>query len=198
MDEWQNDPANKKLSKAGDDRTPAWRWTGYLYHDGQTIGIPADNIRRCLMDGGVEVKVPGGKGSKTFKAQTQSGILIVEPYWPLTVDGSVLSMDPINDLMNCKSFAEHKQITSSLGFSLFVKRAKVGQSKHIRVRPRFNTWKTSGTVRVVDEQITTRVLTDMLTYAGLYKGLCDWRPGSPKSPGPWGMFTATVKEVKPS
>jgi hypothetical protein len=35
------------------------------------------------------------------------------------------------------------------------------------------------------------VLSDIFNYAGRYKGLGDWRPGS-KTPGTWGMFTAEV------
>lgn len=45
---------------------------------------------------------------------------------------------------------------------------------------------------VSDEQITTAALQDIVTYAGQYKGLGDWRPGG-KTPGPFGMFTATLK-----
>jgi hypothetical protein len=52
-----------------------------------------------------------------------------------------------------------------------------------------------GTVNVGDKQITTAVLTDILEAAGKYKGLGDWRPSSPKSPGPFGTFSATVKEI---
>ena len=32
MDDWKSDPNNKKHSKAGDDRSPAWRWIGCVYH----------------------------------------------------------------------------------------------------------------------------------------------------------------------
>src|SRR6516164_8996576 len=30
MEEWKNEPSNKAASKAGDDRTPPWRWIGCL------------------------------------------------------------------------------------------------------------------------------------------------------------------------
>jgi len=35
---WQKAPENKANSKAGDDRSPAWTWIGYLYHDGKHVG----------------------------------------------------------------------------------------------------------------------------------------------------------------
>ena len=28
LDRWLANPENKRLSKAGDDRTPAWKWLG--------------------------------------------------------------------------------------------------------------------------------------------------------------------------
>lgn len=195
MEAWKSDPANKKGSKAGDDRSPAWRWIGNLYHDGTHVAMPCDNLMRCLMEGGAMVPVPGGKNGKTFKAQTQSGMMVNEAYWPLMVDGGALiPIAEVHRLMEVEDFAEHKRAVEALGFELFVKRAKIGASKHIRVRPRFKSWTLQGTVSVWDEQITERVLADVLKYAGQYKGLGDWRPGG-KTPGSCGMFEAKVQAV---
>lgn len=194
MDDWKSDASNKKTSKAGDDRTPAFRWIGSLYHDGLYVGIPSQNIMRALMEGGAMVPVPGGKGGKTFKAQTQSGMQILEPLAHIVVDGKQIAMADINPLLQEQDFLKHKEATPKLGFDLFVKRAKIQQSKHVRVRPKFDQWAAKFTVYVKDEQITKKVLADILSYAGQYKGLCDWRPGS-KTPGPYGMFTAAVKDA---
>ena len=70
--EWQTAPENKALSVAGDDRSPAWSWIGYLYHDGKTVGVNSDNIMTMLREGGSKVKT--GKGKETYKKQTQSRI----------------------------------------------------------------------------------------------------------------------------
>lgn len=191
MDEWKADAANKKSSKAGDDRSPAFRWIGSLYHDEQIVAMPSDNLMRCIMEGGGMVPVPGAKGSKTFKSQTQSGMMVEEPFWPLTIDGKTVLMSEIKALMAVKDFADHKAKAIDLGFRLHVKRAKIGQAKHIRVRPCFDRWAISGTINVWDEQITEKVLKEILALAGRYKGLGDWRPGA-KTPGSWGMFKATV------
>ena len=67
-------------------------------------------------------------------------------------------------------------------------------SKHIRVRPMLRTWAVSGELIVTDEQITDEVLNSILAYAGTYKGLCDWRPGS-KTPGSFGTFKAKVTRI---
>lgn len=191
MEAWKNNPSNKRESRAGDDRSPAFRWIGSLYQDGQHVGMPNDNLMRCLMEGGAMVPVPGAKGNKTFKSQSQSGMMINEAYWPLTVGGRRIPVEGIEALMECKAFADHRAAVRDMGFDLFVKRAKVGASKHIRVRPRFDRWQIAGTLTVRDEQITEAVLRDILLYAGRYKGLGDWRPGG-KTPGSFGMFTAEV------
>lgn len=192
MEAWKNDPKNKKGSKAGDDRSPAFRWLGSLYHDGTVVGIPNDNLMRCFMEGGTMVLVPGGKSGKTFKSQTQSGMLVDGTHWPLTLKGQTIPVAPILALKDERDFLEHRKAVKAMGFELFLKRAKIGQSKHIRVRPLFDTWAASGVVHVWDEQITTDSLTQIITHAGLYKGLGDWRPGG-KTPGPFGMFTAEVR-----
>lgn len=194
MEAWKNDPANRKNSKAGDDRTPAWRWIGNLYHDDSAICLPSDNLMRAIMEGGAMVPVPGGRSGKTFKSQSQSGMMVNEPFWALQTPGGGVSMSEISELMKVDAFSEHKQLVSELGFSLFVKRAKIGTSKHIRVRPRFDSWAATGSVSVWDDQITDQVLTDILTYAGQYKGLGDWRPGG-KTPGAFGMFSASVRRI---
>lgn len=194
MAAWKDSAANKKGSKAGDDRSPAWRWIGALYHDDEQIVIPSDNIARCLMEGGAMVPVPGGKNGKTFKAQTQSGMMTGEAEWPLLVNGKPIPVKKLLGLTKEQDFARHKTVASELGFSLHVKRAKIGSSKHVRVRPRFDKWSTFGTLVVTDDQITKAALVEILDYAGRYKGLCDWRPGG-RTPGPWGMFSAEVKEV---
>jgi len=194
MDEWKTDPANKKGSKAGDDRSPSWRWLGCAYHDGTHLAIPQGNIMRAIMEGGAMVPVPGGKNGKTFKAQTQSGMMSVEPFWTLLIAGKPIAWKALEALKDQPKFVDHKKAAQKLGFDLLVKRAKIGASKHVRVRPQFAAgWQIRGSLAVWDEQIDERVLNDILEYAGQYKGLCDWRPGG-RTPGPYGTFEAKVSK----
>jgi hypothetical protein len=196
MDAWGKDPRNKKFSKPGDDRTPQWRWIGSMYHDGTHVAVPQDNVMRALMEGGSMVLVPGGRSGKTFKSQTQSGLLLTSPYLTLTVNGHQVPFEPFKRLVNdtSVSFADHMALAKQHGFELFVKRVRVGQSKHVRTRPLFQDWTLTGTMQVLDEQLTTDVLKDVLTYAGIYKGLCEWRPGG-RTPGPLGRFKAHIELV---
>jgi hypothetical protein len=195
MEAWKLEKDNKKSSKAGDDRSPAFRWIGSLYRNeaGQVI-IPTENIMRALMEGGAACLVPGGRSGKTFKAQSQSGIMPRDIGWPLLVNGQPVLTAPIDKLLGEKSFAVHELAVKEMGFVLFKKRARIGQSKHIRVRPRFDAWATTGELVVTDDQITDEVLADILEVAGKYKGLGDWRPSS-KTPGTFGMFEAAVQRL---
>lgn len=196
MEAWKNSNAKagdkKEISKAGDDRTPAYRWIGSLYHNDEVVVLPTDNIMSALKMGAASVLVPGAKNGKTFKAQSQSGIIPRGVGWPLLVNGKTVPYAPVAELLKVKDFAAHKERVLGLGFSLFVKRVRIGASKHVRVRPRFDTWGAKGQLVVKDDQITEDVLRDFFAVAGSYKGLCDWRPASPKSPGSYGTFTATV------
>jgi hypothetical protein len=195
MTAWKDDKDNKKGSKAGDDRSPSWRWLGNLYHDGEQIVFPMENIMRSLMEGGAMVPVPGGRAGKTFKAQTQSGIQPLAPSWPLLVNGKTIKVGKLLKLVGNANFEKHKEAALEHGFQLFIKRAKIGASKHVRVRPEFMTWEITGELAISDEQITQAILEDILEMSGRYKGLGDWRPSS-KTPGFRGMFVSTVKLIK--
>ena len=198
MTKWKNDPAVKaeKSSVAGDDRSPAWRWIGCLYVESSQVVMPSDNLMTMLREGGK--KCPTGKGKGSFKAQTQSGIVVNEIAWPILANGAAVNYSEFKPLVGDKEtpFETHEEIARKQGFTLFVKRARVGTAKHIRVRPRFDKWSTSGTLTVLDNDITTEVLANILAMAGRYAGLGDWRPSSPMAPGRYGTFTAQIEEVK--
>lgn len=193
MEEWKNDPHNKAKSKAGDDRTPPWRWIGCLNFDDFEKGIvtlPAEYIMRCIMAGAAQV--PTGKGKTTFKSQSQSGIVSQDFHWSFDINKKPVQMTEVQKMFKLGSFKEHTEAAQDLHFSLFCKRVKIGKNKHIRVRPRFDDWTSSGELIITDEQITNKVLTDILEIAGRLKGLGDWRPSAPESPGPFGTFTSQI------
>lgn len=192
MEEWKNDPRNKALSRAGDDRTPAWRWLGCLNYDDPKTGvvtIPSEYIMASVLGGATGVLV--GNGKKTFKEQSQSGILPPDLHWPLLINGGPISMKDINECLKEKTFRGQMEMATAMGFTLYVKRARIGLSKHIRVRPRFDEWSTSGDLMILDEQITNNVLQSIFDIAGRLKGMGDWRPGA-KKPGPFGTFKVTI------
>lgn len=190
---WRDDPENKKLRVAGDDRSPAWTWMTYLYVDTATdrLAIPSDNIMAALRHGATMITM--GR-QKSFKAVSQSGLLIVEELCPFEGPKGPVKF---TDLMKFhgRPFKDHADRVRPHGFSLFMKRASVGQAKHVRVRARFDDWKCSGVVDVVDPAITDEVLKQMFQLSGSYAGLGDWRPSSPKRPGRFGLFEASLRKV---
>lgn len=193
---WQKDPVNRKRAAAGDDRCPAWTWIGSLYTDSRWIGISSDNIMTMLREGGA--KVPTGVKNETFKRQTQSGLVLGEICPPLFVNGGRISVDQIDSLKDEEEFDVHLATVRELGFDLLVKRAKIGQSKHIRVRPMFENWSIVTSVAVVDPAesgITMEILQKILNKAGSFCGLGDWRPSS-RTPGQFGRFKALVEPLE--
>lgn len=190
---WQKVNKNDPKSVPGDDRSPAWTWIGYLYHDKKQLVIPADNLMTVLREGAKRVST--GRRGGTFKSQSQSSILINEESWPLLINGEPVKWSDVVAFGDEDDFEKHQKLSEALGFELFVKRAKIGNAKHVRVRPRFQNWSCSGTVTILDDTITKDTLEMILSQAGRFAGLGDWRPSSPKSPGPFGTFTATLEEL---
>lgn len=186
---WQKAPENKNFSVAGDDRSPAWGWQTNLYSDGIMVVMPAQNIMVCLRQAGSQMIL---KRQKTFKEISQSGLVIHDEYCRFFTGDTQVDLASIASLHDLP-FSEQAEAVKELGFRLFVKRAKIGQSKHVRVRPRFDTWSVKGTIAITAKEITFEHLQQMFELAGRV-GLCDWRPGC-KTPGPYGMFSAKLKKA---
>ena len=181
---------DKKLFKAGDDRCPPSTWKGSVYTDGTHIAIPNDLLRSCLMRGAAKVEL---KGKETFKRLSQSGIWFEDLFYPLVVNGKLIKIADVEAIEGV--FSEHVAAVKALGFQLLAKRAVIGTNKHVRVRPQFREWATEGILTVVDEQVTFDVLKEIWRIAGLRMGLGDWRPGAPRSPGPYGRFKVELSVV---
>lgn len=191
VDRWQRDPANRDKSVPGDDRSPSWGWIGSLYHDGKHVALPTDCVMASCMGAGAEVKAPRGK--KSLKAQTQSGMAFSEPYLQLSVNGGhPIDMSEVLALQSEEDFEQHMLKARALGFALDIRRARIGTSKHVRVRPVFETWHARGTLNVWDDTLTADTLNTIFFLAGDKYGLLEWRP-SGRRPGPFGRFRAEIK-----
>lgn len=191
LEAWRKDPKNKGISKPGDDRSPAWTWQTYLYHDGAKLAIPSQNLMVCLRQAGSQMIL---KRQKTYKEISQSGMMIASEFlgFKFGDKGNSLDMAKIVKLRD-EPFEHQSDAARDFGFRLFVKRAKIGTSMHVRVRPRFDTWAASGEVLTVAPELTFDAVKQLFQLAGRV-GLGDWRPGC-KTPGPFGMFEATVKKL---
>ena len=189
---WQMDPVNKPLSVPGDDRSPAWTWQTYCYTDGEHLTVPADCLTACLIQAAAQVSL---KGKKTFKEAVACGLFLKDDHMPILIKGKPISARGVTALTDL-TFAEQAEGAKKLGFDLYVKRAKVGQAKHVRVRPRFSDWELKGEIHILAKEITEVHLRQIFDIAAFYKGLCDWRPGSPKKPGRFGRFAVEMEKIK--
>ena len=190
---WQKDPANKSMSVAGDDRSPAWTWHGYLYHDGENVCMPSANLMVCLRQAGAQIPLPKGKNGKTLKEATQACMYIAEEYCRFHSDGKLIDINAIHQMrLDNMPFTEQADAARGLGFRLFLKRAKIGQAKHVRCRPRFDNWSVSGLINVVKPEIIGKEIIQQLFDIAGNVGLGDWRPGC-KTPGPFGMFKTKLE-----
>lgn len=189
---WQKDPANKSRSVAGDDRSPPWTWQTYLYNDGERATMPLENVMGSLLYGGTQVIF---KKNKTYKELSQSGLWSPTEHLEFTYgDDQTLDMADVL-AMRDDDFAVQVKKCHDLGFRLFAKRARVGQAKHVRVRPRFEQWRVSGEMTVISPDLKWDVIEMIFNFAGR-GGLGDWRPSSPRRPGVFGMFRSELKLVK--
>jgi hypothetical protein len=186
---WRQAPENKNQSVPGDDRSPAWAWQTNLYTDGENVTLPSANLMVCLRQAGTQLIL---KRQKTYKEISQSGLLIPTEYLDFRCGGLTIPLAKV-DAMRELSFQEQAASVAKLGFKLFAKRAKIGQSKHVRVRPRFDRWSASGMIRILSPDISYEVLEKLFELAGRV-GLGDWRPGC-KTPGPYGMFEAKLTKA---
>lgn len=188
LKEWRQASENRNKSVAGDDRSPAWTWKTYLYSDGEYLTLPSDNLMVALRSAGASMIL---KKQTTYKSITQSGLAIMTEHLPLLVNGKPIKSADVEAIDG--EFKDHTEAAKKLGFRLFVKRARVGNAKHVRVRPRFDEWSIKGQIEVLTTDISEDALRQLFDIAGKYKGACDWRPSSPKSPGPFGRFNAVLK-----
>lgn len=193
--EWRNDPKNKSVSVKGDDRSPPFTWQTYLYSDGEHVTIPADNLMTNLRTAGQRMP-KSGAGPRSFKELSQTGMYAEPEYLDFSYsDGCKLAVADLAAIRDA-SFKEQADAVRDMGFRLFVKRAKVGANKHVRVRARFDSWKLKGAVVVTDKVITLGVLGTMFEVGGP-GGLCDWRTFCPVGGvvGRFGQYSAKLKKV---
>lgn len=187
---WRDAAENKNVTVRGDDRSPPWTWQTYLYSDGDQVTMPSANVWACLLKAGTKMTL---KGNKTFKEASQNGMFPSTEFYQFLHDGKEVAIAPIIAIKD-EPFEVHKALVEKLGFRLWSKRAKVGQVKHVRTRPRFDVWSVIGEFTAEAPELTFPVLQEMFRLAGQV-GLGDWRPGSPKSPGPYGMFAAKLTKL---
>ena len=186
MKKWQSTDEGRTAPN-GDDRAPGHRWQGYLYHDGSKVTMPAANLMAALRGGATKIIL---KKQTTYKQAAMSLLVILGEHCAFS--GSKGEIDLL-DLAKIRTlpFSEQLEGAKKLGFGLDVRRATIGSSKHVRVRPRFEKWSVSGRIEILDAAVITLAALKAIFEKAGNEGLGDWRP-SAKKPGPFGRFTTEV------
>ncbi|MGE4153397.1 MAG: hypothetical protein AB7G17_14220 [Phycisphaerales bacterium] len=152
-----------KRKKSDEDHAEVARleWNGSLYFDDE-IGpyLPGDNVRRCLLDAARLTKE--GKN-------IERGVLDVSRKNPLQYDGP-----RTRDALWLDDRFRHRAIV------------KVGTSKVVRTRPKFDDWSATVDIGYDSVVIDGHDIERIAKAAGQYIGLCDGRPFF------GGRFTAEV------
>lgn len=162
-----------KKTKSDDDHSEIARleFLGGLYIDDE-IGpyIPGEAVLRMLEQGARQKK----RGAKV------APVSIVEDQVALQYDGP---RDETSLWENPK-FRDRRAVV-------------VGRSRVIRTRPKFTDWKLSFTIDIPEGvPVNPSDIEEALIDAGMFVGLGDFRPGSPKR-GKFGMFNVLeFAEVK--
>lgn len=173
----------KTGGKAGDDRYPPDKWKTYAYFDEEHVALPSENLNAALISAGSKISI----GRMQTMKQLASLVLFKETHLKLE---PLIELDAVRGISG--KFTEHIKAAEQLGFKLLVKRVAVGTKSHVRVRPMFSKWSTSATIETLDDDLTEERLKSLFDIAGQRVGVGDWRPSSPKRPGPFGRFSAEI------
>lgn len=130
-------------------------WEGSLYHDGENLFVPGDNIHACIVGGARKAKL--GK-------QVESGMLPVDDVPIKTALKPGESLDKIYDR---KEFSLRKPVRIP---------PRTG-ARLMKVRPMIPSgWELNFEVEFDQNQLSKDNLVEAMREAGRKIGLGDWRP----------------------
>ena len=134
-----------------------WRDKAYFGADGMMY-IPGENIHECMKEGSKYwgQKIPG-EGNKTYTDIIGSAVI---------AENLMLGVN--KDAAEVISFGKSVNGNPSKG--------KKSGSKVYKIRPLLRPWGGSFVIHVFDARLSESILITILSYAGAFRGLCDWRP----------------------
>lgn len=150
-------PKSKSKKQTQEDRLAYekehWPEKAYVDSDGGLF-IPGENIHESLKEGAAYwgQKIPGA-GNKTFTDLIKSACIVED--MPLG--------KAAKDLI---AYGKVVNGTPTLRTA----------SKVYKIRPLLRPWGGSFKLHVFDGRLDAAILKTVISYAGLFRGLCDWRP----------------------
>jgi hypothetical protein len=134
-----------------------WREKAY-FDENENVYIPGENIHECLKDASKYwgKKIPG-EGNKTYTDVIDKSIIC---------ENMLLGMKKDSDLLI--PFGKSCNGNPSKG--------KKSGTKVYKIRPLIRPWGGSFRMHVFDGRLDRSILEVILSFAGTFIGMCDWRP----------------------
>lgn len=134
-------------------------WRTKLYVEGTNLIVPGENLHECMKEAAKYwgMTIPG-EGKKTYTDVIKSAVVVENIY---------LNISP-NDKDNIVPLGKMVNGNPSKG--------KSSGCKVYKIRPLVQNWKGTCILHIFDARLTESVLRTILSYAGTFKGLCNWRP----------------------
>jgi hypothetical protein len=132
-----------------------WPEKAYFDSDNQLF-IPGENIHQCMKDGCAYwgQKIPGA-GNKTYTDVVASSVIVEN----LILGESKDKLVPFGKWVNGNP-----------------SKGKKSGCKVYKIRPLLMPWGGTFVMHVFDARLSEHILKVVLSYAGMYRGLGDWRP----------------------
>lgn len=150
--------AKKEQAKMDDLEREQTFWREKLYVLDGEIFIPGENLHQSMCDGAQYwgCKIPG-EGNKTYTDVVKSATVVESMMLGIRKDSDKIV--PFGKSCNGKPSG-----------------GKKSGSRVYKIRPLLRPWGGSFQMHVFDARLTPAVLKVILTYAGTFRGLGDWRP----------------------
>jgi|GEM_PF-3181507 hypothetical protein len=141
-----------------------WREKAYFRPESEVLYIPGENIHQCMVDGASYwgMTIPG-RGKTQYTGVVKAGVICQ--------DISLATLDSEGNYVEAT-----KADLVSFGRSVNGTPTKGKGSKVYRIRPSLESWNGTFLMTVIDARLTPQILRTIVSYAGLYRGLGDWRP----------------------
>lgn len=155
-------PLTGKRKKTDEDYGEIARieWEAGLYLKDGVVGLPSENIDRCLWDASKKTK-----SGKQYKA----GCIISEDWLPLDYSGPKIKINnnneiPVSELDKYFDRFKHQGMV------------KISNQQVLRTRPIFHDWSLTFHIMVDEQVLDERSVDNIVQTAGRYIGLCEKRP----------------------
>lgn len=147
-----------KKSTGSKDYTQEWREYLYTTSDGQ-VCQPSSHLEGAMVKAAASFKVTGKRG-KSYKDLFSANVFVDPP-----------------EILHGISVPEELDTDADKPLYLDMRPVVVQRARVVRIRPTFKPgWKLAFTINVIDDEISSEIVNDVLTLAGKAVGIGDYRP----------------------